>query len=690
MTNRELYLAQQKVPICRLEVKSHFDALTTAQQMYAHFLGRACWYGTRIICAQVSPYSGRIFEALLAPFRSGFSMAQVQEKSGVSQEAFGYFQDYVVNFLGNLGEYKSFGDTKFIPRCSREDLAKILSAGNNAGQSSLDSSVLDAIYALEPSSVLMLGYPDQQHTSAYYSSDVTRAEIDLVQKFLESRNISAYNTRLFKDTQNTSNFVVRLASAEVKPSETYQYEGKTIRIEYGDYQQEMAKIVEALEHALPYAGNDNQKHMLEKYIESFRTGSIDAHKESQRWWIKDVGPAVESNIGFIESYRDPAGVRGEWEGFVAMVNKEQTRKFESLVSNAPKFIAKLPWGKDFEKDRFNKPDFTSLEVMAFCTSGIPAGINIPNYDDIRQHDGFKNVSLGNILNAQAPSEVITFLTEQDKQLFSKYRGPAFEVQVGIHELLGHGSGKLLEQKSDGKFNFDPANPPKNPLTGQSITKWYKNGETYPSKFGSVGSSYEECRAESCGIFLSTDAEILSIFGHEGKEADDVVYVNWLLMVRAGLLALEFYDPATKAWGQAHMRARFAILRVLLEAKEKLVTISPTGDFSDATIQLERQKILSVGRPIIGDFLTKLQVYKATADFEEANKLYQHYTSVPADEDQGYWIKLRELVIKKRQPRKVFVQPNTRIVKGQDGKDEVLMKEYESTAEGMIQSFLDRL
>jgi dipeptidyl-peptidase-3 len=83
--------------------------------------------------------------------------------------------------------------------------------------------------------------------------------------------------------------------------------------------------------------------------------------------------------------------------------------------------------------------------------------------------------------------------------------------VGIHELLGHGSGKLCEQRKDGSYNFDMTRPPIDPFTKKPITSWYKSGETYSSKFGNFASSYEECRAEACGIYLSTDEEILKVW-----------------------------------------------------------------------------------------------------------------------------------------------------------------------------------
>jgi dipeptidyl-peptidase-3 len=128
-------------------------------------------------------------------------------------------------------------------------------------------------------------------------------------------------------------------------------------------------------------------------------------------WVKDIGPIVETNLGWVETYMDPENTRAYWSGLVAVVHKDRSQKFAHLVKNSEKIIPKLPYPEYMEKEKFLAPDFTSLDLICFATNLMFVGINIPNYDDIREHEGFKNVSLDNVTSAPR-RENIQFATEE--------------------------------------------------------------------------------------------------------------------------------------------------------------------------------------------------------------------------------------------------------------------------------------
>ncbi|KAJ5655589.1 Dipeptidyl-peptidase 3 [Penicillium longicatenatum] len=700
---KQHYLADSPPSVVRLEIKSHFDALQDESlRKYAHFMSRAAFEGTRVTLRQVSPESEPIYDLILSLHHAcNGDWKSLAQKTQVADEHLRFFLEYAAQFLGNCGNYKGFGDSKFIPRLplsALETLASIAPETKAAFQKA--NTTGGGIYETSEQSMMHLGYPTSGHMTTYYpdSPTITKEEITAIGDLMEKKGLALENTRIRKTS--SGDFELLIASGISRPpvgdrdlGEQDSFElggslkGKTVRLVFGDHLEEMAKISHSIKQAERNAANENQKQMLESYARTFGTGSIEAFKESQRIWVKDQKPVLETNLGFVETYRDPHGVRGEWEGLIALVNMERTRAFGALVDSAESMIPKLPWGKDFEKDKFLSPDFTSLEVLSFAGSGIPAGINLPNYDDIRQNLGFKNVSLGNVLSAKAPNEPIPFVAEADQEVYRRCRDPAFEVQVGIHELLGHGTGKLLQETAPGEYNFDVSNPPISPVTNKPVTSWYKPGQTWSSVFGAIAGSYEECRAECVAMVLGCDFEILKIFGFGNgvedmsSEAGDVLFAAYLQMARAGLVALEFWDPKTQKWGQAHMQARYSILRTFLAAGDDFVKLSFTkDDLSDLEIRLDRSKILTHGRPAVEKYLQKLHVYKSTADVDAGKALYDEITSV----DSWWGTQVREVVMKNKVPRKVFVQANT-ILEG----DKVTLKEYEPTLEGLIQSYVDR-
>ena len=596
------------------------------------------------------------------------------QEAGLTDQEINAYLVYCSGFYGNMGNYKGFGNSKFVPNMEEERM-ELLVKSSQAYKSSpekmeaLWQSVKGPMFSLsDREKQLGLG---EKGITKYFTPNCGLDDSQIVNQFMKTKNLEGYISRVIK-SEEAGKTVYEIRHAAVENKELYQeeYEGCLFRVTTGDYNDLLKNVVANLELAKDHAANSNEKNMVEQYMKSFTEGSLDRHKDGSRFWIKNKGPIVETYIGFIETYRDPTGMRGEFEGFVSMVNKEMSAKFQVLVDKAEEMLPKLPWPAEFEKDTFLRPDFTSLDVLTFAGSGVPAGINIPNYDEIRQEEGFKNVSLGNVLSASYKvTKPSPFVSAADNEILKKWKVASFEVQVGLHELLGHGSGKLFYAGNHPAGLVDP-------LTGGTVG-CYSQGETYDSVFTSMGSSYEECRAECVGLHLCLEPGVTEIFGHEGADAEDIKYANWVSMVLAGVKGLEMFSPTSGEWKQAHSQARFVIMQVMLEAGEDFLTVKDvTGEDGkpDLLIVMNREKVNTVGQQAIAKFLQKLQVYKSTGNLTAAKEMYDKYSEVGEP-----WASRRQIVVDRKQPRTILVQANTKLV---DEKLELI--QYEPNMEGLVQ------
>lgn len=97
------------------------------------------------------------------------------------------------------------------------------------------------------------------------------------------------------------------------------------------------------------------------------------------------------------------------------------------------------------------------------------------------------------------------------------------------------------------------------------------------------------------------------------------------------------------------------------------------------VRVDRSRIVSHGKPALGKMLLRLHMYRCTADVRGCRQYYEYLSRV-----DGEYLEWRKIVPVKMQPKWVFVQANTFV----DG-EEVMLKEYEPTREGVIQSWAER-
>ncbi|KAK5088843.1 hypothetical protein LTR05_003065 [Lithohypha guttulata] len=675
---------QPQIVVARMEVANPFASLDENEKLYAHHLSRAAWYGTRIILQQVSPEANDIFDLILEVHRS----------------CEGDWSVYAATFLSNIGNFYGRGDQKFVPNVSRDILVKLASKSDIATK--LLDKIDDALFSKPP---FGLGFPSDSTQSQYYpkgSFKITEQQIQAVSKLMEVKRIWPENTRLLSAYDNDGNPVLEILQAsvqkdeeptivetglEIEPGTKY-----TVRLRRGDFAGPLAKICDELRQALPFAKSEKDRAILTKYIESFETGDLDAYRESQKQWVTDLTPRVENIFGFVEQYRDPAGLRSEFEALVAIENPEESRILKRLVDHSDTFIRRLPWARGntlnngkgpFEKSLFEPPSFASIHTLVYCSTILFDGINLPNYNDIRQSHGFKNVIIANRLAAGSNYDAFSALVEDDvQQKVSQHSAEIGYLWLVLHELLGHGTGQMMVQEDSHTFNFDSSSPPINPLTGKSIESWYKPGETWTGRFGGLATSVDECRCELVGAFLLGNPELLRLFGYSedgGLKPQDLLYLFYVRFCALSLLDLNNYNPDSQRWGQAHSRAHFAMFTCLLRHGGGCVTVLHEPEKGILKVKVDRDLVLREGRKALEDMLLRLHMYRVTADFDACKPYFEDLSQVTQEH-----LSWRTTIGKLPIPRLIYVHANT-LLKG----NEVALKQYEESEMGIIQSWIDR-
>jgi len=315
------------------------------------------------------------------------------------------------------------------------------------------------------------------------------------------------------------------------------------------------------------------------------------------------------------------------------------------VTNSESIIPMLPWGKDMEKEKFLAPDFTSIEVVNVASNSVALGQNIPNYDDIRENEGFKNVYFGNVM-PKAQGSTVQFATPEQVKTLVDYTLRSYQVHVACHELLGHGTGKLIYRAEDGSCPTFT-----DPITGDKFESCYEKDDTWSSRFGACSSAYEECRADTVGYFLCTLKEVYSLFGIEDHEVEDMLWTNVMNQLRKGTLGLTLYNPETKKWGQAHTQGAWVITMWLYKNQQSKIVDFEILD-NDIRIHLDKANLVSEGKELIRKLLIVLQTYKSSGCVERGAKWFNEYSVV-----DDMFIKVRDIVMANKKPRVLKLSHN---------------------------------
>jgi dipeptidyl-peptidase III len=613
-----------------------FKALDPKQQALAYWLTQASIAIDPIIYDQLSAYGlrqKRLLEEIVA------------HPQGVDPEVMSRITDFAKLFWANRGNHNENTSQKFLPTFTFEELKQAAVTAQRHG------AMKTAYGGLPPlrTPAQLAQELDELKASLFDPGfePMTTAKSpeggkDIIQASSNNfySGVSLADLKSFNDRYPLNSRLVKGKDGKLH-EEVYRAGTPDGRVPPGLYAIYLRQANRCLEKARTFA-DPRQAQVIADLIRFYRTGDPNDWLKFDADWVQDDA-SVDFANGFIEIYRDARGAKGSSQSFVSVTDKPLTDTMVKLAENALYFEKKAPWAEKYKKLQSRPPVVKAVETLIetgdFQVTTI--GDNLPNENQIREKYGSKNFLFTSSTRALNDATGFKSLEEfaatpEDIARGKKYGNEAEDLLTALHEVIGHGSGKLSERLKGG------AEP--------SLKEYF--------------STLEEARADLMAMWNAWDPKLKQL--GLVSDQDEVAKAMYDRQTLAALLQLRRITKGDTI-EEDHARDRQLIVRYIQDQVPG--SIEQFERDGKTYIQVKDYQKMHQG---VGMLLAELMRIKAEGDYDAIKALIDRY-GVHFDP------KLRDQVVaryKKLNLPTYWVGINARLVARSDAKGNVKSVEIE--------------
>jgi dipeptidyl-peptidase-3 len=433
-----------------VQVKAEsFRALDAKQQSLGYWLTQAAIAVDPIIYDQLSAFAlreKRLLEEVIA------------HRQGANAEVMKKITDYAKLFWANRGNHNDLTAQKFVPSFTFDELKQAALTAQRNGAFTTASADLPPLANADAVKKELDDLKASIFDPNFEPMDTAKSPSggkDIIQASSNTfyPGLSLNDLKNFKESHPLNSRLVRGAAGNVE-EQVYRAGTPDGSVRPGLYATYLKRANEYLAKAQAEA-DPKQAQVIADLIRYYQTGDFKDWLKFDADWVQD-NSTVDFANGFIEVYRDARGAKGSSQSFVSVTDQKVTDAMTKLAQNAEYFEEKAPWDAKYKKMAFKPPVVKAVETLIetgdFHVTTV--GDNLPNENEIHEKYGTKNFLFTGSSRAlsEATGDKAAREFDPDPETMErdiKYGAQARDLFTAMHEVIGHGSGKLSDRMKSG-------------------------------------------------------------------------------------------------------------------------------------------------------------------------------------------------------------------------------------------------